>query len=185
MTSSKKSSSKSESPVESKKEASEVESKDTEIQDDTAVAESDEMLKNDSDNDTAEEFTDESQVEELSLEEIAEQDIPLEMEIEGDLVVKRKIGDGYYGPVYRVGDIGGNVDFAVKALPDQISGEKELLEKVQESFTKATFLNHPNIACVSYLHEIVEDSPMAKYSDRTPFGCSNLTRIDHAFLSLP
>lgn len=99
---------------------------------------------------------------ELSLEEVISQDIAVEVEIDGDLELKEVIGEGYYGPVYRVGDEDGNVDFAIKALPNEISSDPDLLDRVKNSFDEASFLNHQNIACVSHLHEVVDDSPVAQ-----------------------
>ena len=121
----------------------------------TNLDDSEEILTSSQDN------LDETSVE-VDLDKVLQENIPVEVEIEGNLVLKELIGEGYYGPVYRVGDEAGNIDFAVKALPVEISQDPDLLEKVRQSFTEATFLNHPNIACVSYMHEVVDDSPVAQ-----------------------
>jgi len=110
----------------------------------------------------AEDQTDGGETIELDLDQVIEQNIPIEIEIEGDLVLKEEIGEGYYGAVYRVGDEDDNVDFAVKSLPAEISSDPELLENVKMSFDQASELNHPSIACTSHLHEVVDDSPVAQ-----------------------
>ena len=99
---------------------------------------------------------------EMTLEDIIDQDIPVEVEIEGDLVLKEQIGDGYYGPVFRVSDEGNNVDFAIKSMPNEISSNPVLLQNVQDKFDEATYLNHKNIACISDIHEVVGDSPVSQ-----------------------
>lgn len=67
----------------------------------------------------------------------------------------KSLGRGGFGSVYLARDREADVYVALKALPVELSGNPDELERVRKNFALVEKLKHPNIASVNYLHRIV------------------------------
>ncbi|NQZ70053.1 MAG: serine/threonine protein kinase [Lentisphaeria bacterium] len=67
-----------------------------------------------------------------------------------------QLGKGAFGIVYLATDSLSGILVALKSLPPKLSKNQAGLEKVRQNFALIHKLNHPNIASVYHLHEVLE-----------------------------
>ena len=70
--------------------------------------------------------------------------------------IRGELGQGGMGVVYRCYDDVGGIDVALKALPPELSHNREEMEEVRENFRLVEGLHHPSIAAVKTLEKDLE-----------------------------
>ncbi len=65
-----------------------------------------------------------------------------------------KLGQGGYGAVYLARDTVAEINVALKALPRQVTHNKDELDDIRQNFSLVSRLHHQNIANLLHLHEI-------------------------------
>ncbi len=78
----------------------------------------------------------------------------------GRYQLREKLGEGASGVVYRALDPVMNRSVAIKSLPAQVLGNRQVLSRWEREARLLASLNHPNIATI---HEVYEEPESASY----------------------
>ncbi len=73
-----------------------------------------------------------------------------------------KLGEGGFGSVYGARDTEANIQVALKALPSEISRDRDEMHAIRDNFALVTRLSHPSIAGLKHLHKVNDVDDHAK-----------------------